>query len=68
MIDENLVNIIRGRAEPENDLRDLAADALDIVAKVYAECNWGPGHFDGDPIVWRRREFNAEAFFWPIMR
>ena len=58
---DNLVNIVCGRAAPENEIKKLAATILDIIAQVTAEINWGPRKFDGEPVQWRRREFNKEA-------
>ena len=60
---ETMVNIICGRANPDIEYRETTAEILDTIAKVMTEANWGPKSFYGDPIVWRKREFNKEADF-----
>ncbi len=60
---EALVNSLLGVAEVDTDHRQVVADILDIIAGTMVEHNWGPRSFDGEPIEWRKREYNQEADF-----
>lgn len=58
---ETLVNILSGRAEPDNANKSIVSEILRDISDIMVDRNWGPRKITGDPVTWRSRGFNKEA-------